>query len=252
MELKDNLMERRKQRGWSQEYLGNKIGVTRQTVSKWELGDTFPEAAKLIELSRVFGCSVDSLLGLEQGTGASDQQCKYEVHYEYKSKKMLFGLPFIHINTGRGFYRAKGIIAIGNMATGILSFGGISVGVLAMGGLSAGIVSLGGLSLALLLSVGGISVGTIAVGGLAVGIIAVGGAAFGVYSMGGCAIATRIAEGGYAKGVIAVGDTVNGRIEFPLSEEPMAEEIREAIQRTFPGTWPMIVDMFCSIIAKVT
>ena len=51
MEFREQLMELRKQRGWSQEQLGAKIGVTRQTVSKWETGDTTPELAKLIELS---------------------------------------------------------------------------------------------------------------------------------------------------------------------------------------------------------
>ena len=48
MEFREQLMELRKQRGWSQEQLGAKIGVTRQTVSKWETGDTTPELAKLI------------------------------------------------------------------------------------------------------------------------------------------------------------------------------------------------------------
>lgn len=40
MEFREQLMELRKQRGWSQELLGANIGVTRQTVSKWETGDS--------------------------------------------------------------------------------------------------------------------------------------------------------------------------------------------------------------------
>lgn len=38
MEFSEKLMELRKQKGWSQEELGNRLNVTRQTVSKWELG----------------------------------------------------------------------------------------------------------------------------------------------------------------------------------------------------------------------
>ena len=66
MEFREQLMELRKQRGWSQEQLGAKIGVTRQTVSKWETGDTTPELAKLIELSSLFEISVDQLIGIEE------------------------------------------------------------------------------------------------------------------------------------------------------------------------------------------
>ena len=54
MEFREQLMELRKQRGWSQEQLGAKIGVTRQTVSKWETGDTTPELAKLIEFCLLY------------------------------------------------------------------------------------------------------------------------------------------------------------------------------------------------------
>lgn len=38
MEFREQLMRLRKSRGWSQEELGARVGVTRQTVSKWELG----------------------------------------------------------------------------------------------------------------------------------------------------------------------------------------------------------------------
>lgn len=48
MEFRNHLMELRKQKGWSQEQLGERIGVIRQTVSKWETGDTTPEMVKLI------------------------------------------------------------------------------------------------------------------------------------------------------------------------------------------------------------
>ena len=65
MNFAEHLMLLRKQRGWSQEELGNQINVTRQTVSKWELGQSTPELEKLIELAKLFGMSIDRLVGLE-------------------------------------------------------------------------------------------------------------------------------------------------------------------------------------------
>ena len=52
----------RKNKGLSQEELGNKLNVARQTVSKWELGETTPEMDKLEELSDLFEISIDELV----------------------------------------------------------------------------------------------------------------------------------------------------------------------------------------------
>ena len=116
MEFREQLMELRKQRGWSQEQLGAKIGVTRQTVSKWETGDTTPELAKLIELSSLFEISVDRLIGIEERKDTAPVYI-HETgwNYEYKSKTTLWGLPLVHINVGRGLRRAKGVIAVGEL-----------------------------------------------------------------------------------------------------------------------------------------
>ena len=62
MKFNEKLIKLRKEKGLSQEELGYKLNVTRQTVSKWELGQTTPEMDKLLELSKMFGISVDELL----------------------------------------------------------------------------------------------------------------------------------------------------------------------------------------------
>lgn len=62
MKFNEKLIELRKQKGLSQEELGYKLNVTRQTVSKWELSQTTPEMEKLIEISKLFNVSVDELL----------------------------------------------------------------------------------------------------------------------------------------------------------------------------------------------
>ena len=62
MKFNEKLMELRRKEGLSQEELGYKLNVTRQTVSKWELGQTTPEMDKLIEISKLFNMSVDDLI----------------------------------------------------------------------------------------------------------------------------------------------------------------------------------------------
>jgi len=66
MNFGEKLTNLRKQKGLSQEELGYELNVTRQTVSKWELGQTTPEMDKLLEISRIFGTSVDELTNNEE------------------------------------------------------------------------------------------------------------------------------------------------------------------------------------------
>ena len=61
MNFSERLIKLRKEKGLSQEELGEKLNVTRQTVSKWELGQTTPEMSKLVEMSKLFGVTLDEL-----------------------------------------------------------------------------------------------------------------------------------------------------------------------------------------------
>ena len=62
MEFGNRLYELRKQKGLSQEELANRMDVTRQTVSKWELGDSTPDMDKLVLLGELFDISLDELV----------------------------------------------------------------------------------------------------------------------------------------------------------------------------------------------
>lgn len=62
MDLAEKIMQLRKQNGWSQEELAERLDVTRQSVSKWESGQALPEIDKIIKLSEVFGVTTDYLL----------------------------------------------------------------------------------------------------------------------------------------------------------------------------------------------
>ena len=56
----------RRQNGWTQEQLGEKLGVTNKTISRWETGKYMPDIDKLPELSALFGISINELLAGEQ------------------------------------------------------------------------------------------------------------------------------------------------------------------------------------------
>lgn len=62
MTFGNRLYDLRKKKGLSQEELGEKINVSRQTVSKYELGEAIPDMEKLVMLSDYFGVSLDELV----------------------------------------------------------------------------------------------------------------------------------------------------------------------------------------------
>jgi len=61
MEIGNNIVNLRKKSGLSQEELAEKVGVARQTISKWELGETSPDLKQAKELSKIFKVSLDEL-----------------------------------------------------------------------------------------------------------------------------------------------------------------------------------------------
>ena len=62
MQLSDKLVSLRRSLGLSQEELAEKLNVSRQAVSRWESGTAMPDAANLLQLSKLFGVSADYLL----------------------------------------------------------------------------------------------------------------------------------------------------------------------------------------------
>lgn len=77
MDFSKKLYTLRKQKGLSQEELAFKLNVSRQTISKWEVGETTPDMEKLVDLSNVFSVSLDELV--------LDQEKNNENHEEVKT-----------------------------------------------------------------------------------------------------------------------------------------------------------------------
>ena len=83
MTLGEKLLKLRKARQWSQEELAERIGVTRQAVSRWESGGAKPDADKIVAMCDLFGISADYLLGIED---AKDQEITQTVSRQSQSR----------------------------------------------------------------------------------------------------------------------------------------------------------------------
>jgi len=114
-----------------------------------------------------------------------------------RSAYEFLGMPLYDIAIGpdlaRGQMRghARGVIAVGDLATGIIAIGGLARGVIAIGGLAMGIVAIGGLAIGAL-AIGGGAIGLVAFGGGALGVVAMGGGAVGYYAAGGGALGEHV------------------------------------------------------------
>ncbi len=83
MELKDKIIMLRKQNALSQEGLAEKLNVTRQTISKWELGETKPSVDMLNEMSRIFNVGIEVLTNDEIGLDSKKEKVKKPKNRKY-------------------------------------------------------------------------------------------------------------------------------------------------------------------------
>lgn len=255
MRFCDKLIHLRAETGLSQEGLANRIGVSRQAVSKWEAGAATPELAKLIAIAELFGVSLDYLVRdeieerqpkTEDDSSVAEQLAvltnyvKRQQPYEYKSQATLLGLPLVHVHLSRGNGRPA-------VAKGILAVGDVAFGAVALGGLSAGLVSLGALSLGLILALGGLSAGLFALGGISLGAYAFGGIAIGYCALGGVACASELAVGGVACARVALGDAAQGTSTLLLHAASEAE-IVAFLQKHCPDAGAWLIRLLVSAV----
>lgn len=84
MEIGEQIKKRRKQLNWTQKELAVKINVSDKTVSSWETGRTYPELSLLVEISELFGLSLDELLrGDVEVVKRIDKDIKLKTIYKY-------------------------------------------------------------------------------------------------------------------------------------------------------------------------
>lgn len=259
----EKLLELRRREGLSQEQLADRLGVTRQSVSKWESGAAVPELAKLVALSDLFSVSVDYLVKdrLEEperpapeappSTARLEEQVeeisRYFRGYAYDSKTKVFGLPLVSIRFrfyGRPMRSqdvARGIFAAGNIAVGIFSFGMINAGIFSLGLISAG-----------LLSVGCLAFGLAALGPVAFGLMAFGPVALGLWYAGGvAALGGKIAVGVAAVGETAVGYDASGIHMLLWGDGLTQAEVEAFLLEHHPNLWTPLLKLLALFGANI-
>lgn len=245
MHISENIADLRRQRGWSQEQLAAELGVTRQSVSKWESGTATPELEKLIVLADLFGVSLDYLAReawpeMSRPTDLEEQVkelSRYVRGYSYDSPTHLWGLPLVSIRLSRHTLGrdsvARGIIAIGNVAVGVVALGCFSIGFLSVGAFAVGVLALAALSL-----------GIVSLGALSVGLLAFGTCAVGIYSCGVAVIGREIAVGVAATGRTAIGETAVGTHVLLWGSGLTRGEVESFLLEHHPNLWPPLLRFF--------
>lgn len=80
MNLADNLKKIRKEHNLSQEQLAEQLGVSRQSVSKWESGSAYPEMDKMLQLCQIFNLNIDELLNQDIKEVNNNKQSKNNIN----------------------------------------------------------------------------------------------------------------------------------------------------------------------------
>ena len=262
MNFSEKLTALRRREGMSQEQLADRLGVTRQSVSKWEGGAAQPELAKLVALSEMFHGSVDYLVKdyMEEpeqtAAGASstakleeqvEEISRYFRAWEWNSETTLFGLPLVSVC----FCFYPHMLRCRKTARGIIAIGNIAVGVIAVGLLSAGLVSVGALSIGLF-ALGALAFGAAALGPVAIGLLAFGPVAVGLWYAGGvAALAGKIAVGVAAVGDTAVGYDAAGKNVLLWGDGLTRTQVEAFLLEHHPDLWRPLLRLLGTLGASI-
>ena len=96
MIFSERLKQEREKRGWSQTDLAEKIHVSHQLVSKWETGENYPSIEALINLSDLFGITIDELLRSDEELEEKVNRDRKREEYT-KSKVFYYGIALLGI-----------------------------------------------------------------------------------------------------------------------------------------------------------
>ena len=242
MTFSEKLTGLRRKSGMSQEQLADRLGVTRQSVSKWEGGTAMPELVKLISLSELFGVSVDYLV--KDWMEEPDNPCGGSGEISSKQADRLEKKVDELTNYVKGKLSmdntAKGIIAIGNCAIGVVAIGIVGVGLFTFGVLAMGMLSLG-------IVAGGLA----AFGVAALGYLALGVSAVGVYAGGVAAIAAKIAVAVSSVAPTAVGEFASGSHVLLWGDGLTAPEVQTFLLEHHPDLWRPLLRLLTEIGAHI-
>lgn len=272
MTLGDKLAKLRRDANYTQEQLADTLGVSRQSVSKWESDLAYPETDKLVKICQMFNCSSDYLLldADDAKTQSAQSDCAeqrnqpqdgdaFEIRVpairERKSKRTLWGMPLWHVaKNARGIIaigvKAQGIVAVGVRAYGVVSVGVLSVGLFSCGTLSLGLLFSVGVFAAALFSLGAICAGVFAVGSISLGMFSLGAIAVGDVSVGALAIGRYVAIGDHAQAMIAIGGhKASGEVFQHVGK--LTPEMKDQVKSLIDANVPAYLKWAASIVKSM-
>lgn len=137
MSFRDNLQHLRATRNMTQEQLAMLVGVSRQSVTKWESERAYPEMDKLLKLCQIFDCSLDDLVQGDLTTRQAEPELAvpaialaedvigYDEHQRSFAKRIASGIAFCIL----GMALASGMDEVwGDGPTAVAFFGGVAIG----------------------------------------------------------------------------------------------------------------------------
>ena len=92
MVLSEKLAALRKEHGYSQLYVAERLNVSRQAISRWEVGSSVPSTENLMELSRLYGVSLDELVGHDEKSPMQTAPERETVHGEVVPQQQKTGV----------------------------------------------------------------------------------------------------------------------------------------------------------------
>ena len=119
MTLGEKIARQRKELNYTQEQLADILGVSRQSISKWESDIAYPETGKLIELGKLFDCSMDYLLKEEVTEKSGAQTSDFTEKIKEISRNVM---------TEKNNRKAKGILKI----IGIILAAALTIDIISM------------------------------------------------------------------------------------------------------------------------
>lgn len=114
MKLYEQLSALRKSHNYTQEQLAKKLGVTRQTISKWEMGISEPSLDMLDKIAEIYGCTIDELMGRNNANTVAEKPI---AEVEPKFNAQTYKEPFWNI-----YKEAFLVLVVGTVLTGIYYF----------------------------------------------------------------------------------------------------------------------------------
>ena len=119
MTLGEKIARQRKELNYTQEQLADILGVSRQSISKWDSDIAYPETDKLIELGKLFDCSMDYLLKEEVTEKSGAQTSDFTEKIKEISRNVM---------TEKNNIKAKGILKI----IGIILAAALTIDIISM------------------------------------------------------------------------------------------------------------------------